>query len=1175
MDKLRKLLVVTVMVATVLSLSVMVIPQAKAAASAGDLIKMDGLSSVYYLGSDSKRYVFPNEKTYLSWYSDFSGVKTVPQSELEGYALAANVVIRPGTKLVKITTNPTVYAVEANGNLRSIVSEANAIALWGADWAKKVVDVPDSFFVNYKIGTPLTEGKYPAGSLVKSATSPDVFYFDGTNFRKFGSEGSFTGNRFSFDNVVTVASTFTITEGGDTINSASEFTDTSQGGNLSPIVGSGLTVALSSNTPASATIIATGLTNAQAAVPFTTVNFTASSDGDVKITNLKFRRAGISSDSDIDSLYLFDGESRLTDAVSISSAVATFNNANGLFTVPKGTTKSITLKGDLYYNATSGKTIGFSLVEAASVTTDGATVTGSFPMAGNLMSTAVAADLGRLSFGSYTNYPSATDQSISTGDDQEVFSLVAQSNEQPLSIERMVFTAVGSIQTADLKNFKLYSNGTKVAEVAAMNSDNQVVFDISPAIDISKGSSKTLSLRANIDNGSTRTFYFSLQYAPDVKVKDTTYGVYVLPYNQTWSTIKPTGNYKVSEGSLSITKSTDSPTDDIVVDGTNVVLAKYDFKASGENIKIKELNLIASTTPAGGIDNGKVYVDGVQVGSTKDIATNNATTTFTFGSTFIVAAGATAKVQIIGDVKTAAGSSYANGSKVLIAIAPGSSNAQRMTSLGTFNSPASGAELSVPANILTMSTASMTVNKFSGYGSQTMVAGSNGAKVGSMVLSAAASQGVNVSSITIALSSSEASSINNLYLKDNATGAQLGDIKVTPTVSNVFSVNFSLAASATKVIDIYADLATDATPGSWAASASANGSGAVTGNSVTASEQELQSMTIGSGNLYVNNGSHPDADILLAGTNDNYMGEFTFTAANEGYTISKLLLKVLNNFATSTAGITIKYTDKAGAEKTASQVFVTNSGSYTTAAFTGLTMYVPKDTDKSLKVYVNLTSIASGATSGATSGIYLDKDTSFTATGDSGVTKSDVGTGDLNGNAFIVRKSKPTFARQAVTGTPSTGSALYKFTVVSDASGNIELKQLGFSAATTGVSITGAQLYDTSTGLPITDSAVEFGANDYVRLIVGGNDDDVLNIGTTAKTYEMRGTVTGWGSGDSITLRFKQDSAATPNANSATINANSYNTWSDRSATNHSTTSTDWTNGYLLKNMTDAQSFSN
>src|SRR5680860_1268910 len=108
MKKLRKFLNISVMVMTIAVMSgfaALAPTSANAAAQAGDLIKMDGLSSVYYLDADGKRYVFPSESVYFSWYSDFSGVVTIPASELQTYPLGANVTMRAGTSLVKITTD--------------------------------------------------------------------------------------------------------------------------------------------------------------------------------------------------------------------------------------------------------------------------------------------------------------------------------------------------------------------------------------------------------------------------------------------------------------------------------------------------------------------------------------------------------------------------------------------------------------------------------------------------------------------------------------------------------------------------------------------------------------------------------------------------------------------------------------------------------------------------------------------------------------------------------------------------------------------------------------------------------------------------------------------------------------------------------------------------------------
>jgi len=99
--------------------------------------------------------------------------------------------------------------------------------------------------------------------------------------------------------------------------------------------------------------------------------------------------------------------------------------------------------------------------------------------------------------------------------------------------------------------------------------------------------------------------------------------------------------------------------------------------------------------------------------------------------------------------------------------------------------------------------------------------------------------------------------------------------------------------------------------------------------------------------------------------------------------------------------------------------------------------------------------------------------------------------------------------------------------------------------------------------------------------LIGAVDDTVETISTTAKIYELKGTVTGFSttSGDSITVSFKQDTAAGLTAGATTVGADGTYAadqgiiWSDRSASAHTITTSDWTNGYLLKDMSTSQSF--
>jgi hypothetical protein len=141
-----------------------------AACVGGSLIKASG-PAVYYCGPDGLRYVFPNEKIYFSWYADFSQVQQISNESLARILIGGNVTYRPGTRLVKIQTDPRVYAVDKGGALRWIASEAVAEALFGKNWNTRIDDLSDAFFVNYVMGEPIVA--VVSGDTAPAASAPD------------------------------------------------------------------------------------------------------------------------------------------------------------------------------------------------------------------------------------------------------------------------------------------------------------------------------------------------------------------------------------------------------------------------------------------------------------------------------------------------------------------------------------------------------------------------------------------------------------------------------------------------------------------------------------------------------------------------------------------------------------------------------------------------------------------------------------------------------------------------------------------------------------------------------------------------------------------------------------------------------------------------------------------
>lgn len=149
--------------------------QASTTVSSGDLIRGTSFSAVYYMGADGFRYVFPNDKTYFTWYSNFDTVKMLADSDLSKIQMGGNVTYKPGSKMIKINSDPKTYAISAGGVLRHVSTEAVAISLYGSAWNTKIDDVPDGFFSNYSIGSAITSSiSYSAATESAAATSINV-----------------------------------------------------------------------------------------------------------------------------------------------------------------------------------------------------------------------------------------------------------------------------------------------------------------------------------------------------------------------------------------------------------------------------------------------------------------------------------------------------------------------------------------------------------------------------------------------------------------------------------------------------------------------------------------------------------------------------------------------------------------------------------------------------------------------------------------------------------------------------------------------------------------------------------------------------------------------------------------------------------------------------------------
>ncbi len=1146
MNKLRKSLVIGVMAITVLATMGMYAP-VKASASAGDLIKMDGLASVYYLGSDGKRYVFPNAPTYFSWYTDFSGVVTIPASELQSYPLGGNVVMRAGTKLVKITTDPKVYAVEPNGVLRGIGSEAQALALYGTNWNKMIVDVPDAFFTNYTIGTALADGATPAGSLVKNAGSSNVYYYDGTNYRLIANEAAMSANRFNMSNVLTLSNT--ITAGGSSITNA-EFVNVAQGGGVGPIVtGSGLMVSLNASTPASISVPQNG-----ARVPMAKVNLTAANDGAVSINSITIKRIGLSSYSNIDKVWAEKDGVIVASKKSMNSndeSILTFSPA---LTINAGQTVALDLIASL--TGSGSGNIGLSIATATAVSSTGATVSGSFPVNGNLMSPTSYSVVNV----KINNSNTAT-STLKVGDEKVEFG-------------KFELGFSGTAKDATLKSIMLKNNGAEDLSVATMNlyleqagnvvstsytvNGRFVTFYFTNNFELLKDdSSKIFYVKGDViakENVASNSFQFTLNKSTDLVAYEKATGFGTNVYND--SGVAADGyvisNITISSGAVSVSKKSTSPSDTTIIKGSDNTVLIANVRAD-EAITADGLNINYASTTADQFENARVYVNGILLDSFDPA---NTTTFKAIDSTFTLNKGDN-EVKVLVKAR-----STANPAASMNFILSGSNmfssmNPEYVVSgnsvTGDMSGTATGAFFTVQGALLT------TVRN-DGYATgKSIVKGSTDVSLGKFTLKAE-NDSIKVTSVSLSANASNTLATSISDMKLFVDGAQVGNtVDFGSTGASFSSLNFTIAKDSTKNVELKGSFDSSATGGFQTTmtvnSQDSRGTSVSTGNVATTTMFAV----VDQGTLNVElGGNSPAAALLSAKAAEQEVAQFKFTAINDDASLTELNVVNTAKTATNTSVVdssadsriaAVKLYD--GATLIDSFVPVNGAGKFT---ITNDKVKVLSNTYKTLSIKVSLNTIDNDATA-------TNKDLHF------GVTtlkfKSSNGTVnnqnvDKLANNFRVRKTVPTVALLALPSTVLTAgdNVISKFTVSADANGDVELNK--FVLDTTNTSNATITPLSGASTLKVNGAyktvTVSTSTN---QLIITLDANEVISAGTS-KTFEVLATLSVSGQGsESVTTKISEET------NYATNGSGNF-VWSDGASISGPT----YSNSYRVPGLT-------
>jgi hypothetical protein len=932
--------------------------------------------------------------------------------------------------------------------------------------------------------------------------------------------------------------------------------------------------------------------------------------GSGTVDALTFKRVGLGATGDFDSsgVKLYEGDNRLTTGKTVNgtSHEVMFSVLN----LDVSGSRTISLRADIATGATAGNVNAFNLVSI-----NGEALAS--PIKGNSMNIggATVGDITVAKVGSQPSNPTVGE----AGAKLTEFKITAGTVED-IEVRRIVLTDTGSITNSYLTNLVMKQVGNVVASTAGVTGRDMFVFTFDSPFKVLKGQNRSFSVYGDISPLSKKddTVDLYMDVDNDAFATGTTYGYGVSVTNSFGSSNNHTA---LTLQGAEVTITFHGPNArDIAKDAQDVTL--FDFSiATKNNIEIKSIALQTSTTGLSlateGFNDFKLVdaVTGAAVTTSVDI-TNNTNAAQTFTDVINISAGTTRRFLATADVDT---NNPADSSmKVTL-------NAFVLTDIRNLdnNQDVAVADIIPNADVVgnkqTVKTPALEVTLAGSPPQHNIVAGNANESI--LGFNVKASNGdIKISQIDVSVDASsgtDAQARNDirtvgLYVDNVLISEKKNLTAITSASQAKFSqINYTVNSGTTTTIVLKADLiATDAQDDEiYFAYLAA-------GTDVTATDLDGNSITPTGGNINGSVGSAGSITVTLATPViqiikvDNTITEaglvtpgevtlaaFDFFAKESAAQVNKLRIGVSISSASTTSLLAqevkkIRLYDgstlisegvPAAAGSLAGVVKLENAnGLFTLEA----------NTTKQLTVKAVLGDCANSACtsytmkglsgqSSSTNNIlaYIALSSDFEAVaGNTTITSITSSSGEDVGNAKRLYKSYPTITVSSPSSSILTSGEVeaLKFTVAAGSGGDIEFGKFEINVVSTVASITANTVTVRSGGVDIAESAT------IANLIdVAGGADGKIEFTTperiaagTSKTYSIFLDVTALASGaDSLVTKLKGDATGyvTPEAYSAldVVATNSF-IWSDMAGSGgnpHSTTTTDWHNGYNLKTL--------
>ncbi|MFH0873371.1 MAG: hypothetical protein V1846_00820, partial [Candidatus Komeilibacteria bacterium] len=959
---------------------------------------------------------------------------------------------------------------------------------------------------------------------------------------------------------------------------------------------------------------------------------------DVTITAITAQRTSLASDSSLSSVALIDNATNLQVGLNQTLNADHQITVRETLTIPANTTKYYTLAANMptTLDSYAGQIAALALVSVETT----ATISGVLPITGNGQTINATLSIGTFA-GLAGSLSSATSTAKEVGTTAYNFSgvkLTAGSVED-ITIYSIRFNQSGSAAASDLANITVSDGTTSYATVVSSDGKYYTASFGTAGLTIAKGLSKEFTIKGDIISGSARTIKFDIYRSTDMVVKGNIYGYYLtldtpnttFPFNTGTNPVYMGNTATVSSGTLRVDKSsTGAPAANITIGATGQLLGSFDFVVAGEAVNVASMVLAIATTTVtnkGTLTNITLSkADGTIIAGPVD-PTWSAASTFiaTFSGTVSFPVGTT-QVIVKGNLDT----NWTADDTIIASFNKPSDKITSITGGTTGNNITATPASQVSCNTMTVKAGSLVVSVSGTPVAQTVIRGVTGYTFANYIFDASAS-GEDIKVTTIALQDSMGAGatgldLTTMQLWDGATALNTGGNVINPaagTVSDVNAHTFTLdvplviTKGTSKTVALKGNLSGNATAGStnthgWgliaSAAVTATGVSTTLDVSETVNDAVGQLMTIASAGQYsaVLDSSTPTGKLIAANTTGNTMTVLKFYATSEQVNVTKIRLS-LNN-ASSTGNDLSKVYIYDGAtllgQGTLGIGNVQGTLNNASSTFTLTTpLQVPANTSKIVTIKADIAQILTASTV-ATAGHQIAIDyygstsaSENVATGASSGTQITGYSATTAQTAAMILKSVPTVALVALPSTTLSNAtmAIFKFSVAADAKGDIDLYKFSFKIATTNPTTGGPLVVNSITLVDVTSSNevtlnasttnfINSGTIAEIVLLASPGTQDLatttrtVSAGTT-RTFELRATLSGVGSGAVLNTQLEGDAADIAALNAGLVTRalaesddNDDFIWSDLSDVNHTntlfdSTVTDYLNGYLVSGL--------